>query len=276
MTIKFRRYGNLSAATTPLSEGVTPTGSQLSVTDVTATALQYGDYITSTDVVDFSSVDSVLTETAELLGDQSGETLDQLCRDILVAGTTVQYTNSRASRVTVASGDIVTTTDIKKATRTLKNNNAKRIMSMINPSTGYNTTPINKCYIGICHVDTSYDLEGMTGFIPVEKYPNKKDVMENEIGSYGGVRFVETTNAKIFTGAGAAGIDVYATLIFGADAYGITRISGEALKNIIKPLGSAGSSDPLNQRQTSGWKATFITKILNNDFILRLEHAVSA
>lgn len=275
MTIKFRRYGNLAVATTPLSEGVTPAGKQLSVTDVTAVALQYGDYITVTDVVDFSSTDRVLTETAEILGDQSGDTLDQLCRDILAAGTTVQYEASRTSRVTVAAGDTITLVGVKKAVRTLKNNLAKRIMRMVNPSTGYNTTPLNQCYIGIVHPNTTYDLKALTGFVPVEKYPNQKDVMENEVGKLDEVRFVESTNAKVFSGAGASAIDVYATLIFGSDAYGITRISGEAMKNIIKPLGSAGTSDPLDQRQTSGWKATFITKILNNDFILRLEHAVS-
>ena len=71
-------------------------------------------------------------------------------------------------------------------------------------------------------------------------------------------------------------IDVYATIIFGSDAYGTTRISGEAMKNIVKPLGSAGTADPLDQRATSGWKATFVAKILNDAFLVRIEHAVSA
>jgi len=82
-------------------------------------------------------------------------------------------------------------------------------------------------------------------------------------------------NSKVFEGAGSAGADVHATLIFGRDAYGMTRISGEALKNIIKPLGSAGSADPLDQRATSGWKATFVTKILNELLMVRLETIVS-
>jgi len=97
--------------------------------------------------------------------------------------------------------------------------------------------------------------------------------MEGEIGTYNEIRFVETNNAKIKTGAGTAGIDVYCTLVFGANAYGTTRISGEALKNIVKPIGSAGSADPLDQRATSGWKATFVAKILNENFIQRIESA---
>jgi N4-gp56 family major capsid protein len=76
--------------------------------------------------------------------------------------------------------------------------------------------------------------------------------MEGEIGSYADIRFVESNNAKIKLLAGESSQDVYCTLVFGANAYGITRISGEALKNIVKPLGSAGSADPLDQRATSG------------------------
>ena len=100
--------------------------------------------------------------------------------------------------------------------------------------------------------------------------------MEGEIGKLDEVRFIDSTNAVVFSGEGDSGVDVYGTLIFGQEAYGITRISGEAMQNIVKPLGSGGSSDPLNQRQTSGWKATFVAKILNNDFIVRIEHGVTA
>jgi len=85
-----------------------------------------------------------------------------------------------------------------------------------------------------------------------------------------------TTNGKILSGEGAGSIDVHATMILAADFYGITRISGEAMKNIIKPLGSAGTADPLDQRSTSGWKATFVAKILNENFAVRIEHAVSS
>jgi N4-gp56 family major capsid protein len=86
---------------------------------------------------------------------------------------------------------------------------------------------------------------------------------------------VETTQAKVFTGEGAGGtVDVYTALILGSDAYGISRISGKAMENIIKPLGAG--EDPLNQRATSGWKAMFTAKILNDDFMVRVESAVSA
>ena len=55
--IKFRRYGSLTANTTALSEGVTPSGTSLSITDVSATVLQYGDFVTLTDVVQMETFD---------------------------------------------------------------------------------------------------------------------------------------------------------------------------------------------------------------------------
>ena len=276
-TIKFRRYGNLTAATTALSEGVTPVGSQLSVTDITATVLQYGDYITITDVLDYQSQDPVLMEAAEILGDQMGDTIDQLTRDVLNAGTNVYFGGSGHTLTSqVAVGEIITDTLVKKGVRLLKNNKARRMTKMVNATTGYGTSPLNASYIGISHPNVSYDIKGFTGFVSVEKYASTASVMEGEIGKYDEVRFVETTNAKVKTGLGAGAIDVYCTLIFGSDAYGTTRISGEAMKNIVKPLGSAGTADPLDQRATSGWKATFVAKILNDAFLLRIETAVSA
>lgn len=270
--IKFRRYSLLSAATTALSEGVTPTGSQLSVTDVTATVSFYGDYVTLTDELLLTSYDPLLTETSDVLGQQAGNTIDQLCRDVIQAGTTVQYATGVAARTDINASMKITKSEVQKAVRTLKGNDARRVMTMVSASDGFNTSPINATYIGIVHPNTTFDLKNITGFVPVEEYGNKSDVMEGEVGALDEVRFVETTNAKTFSST----VTVYGTLIIAQNAYANTRIAGNALKNIVKPLGSAGSADPLDQRQTSGWKASYVAKILNENFILRLEHSVTA
>ena len=274
--IKFRRYGSLTAQTTALSEGVTPTGSSLSVTDAVATALQYGDYVTLTDVVLMETYDPILTETAEILGEQAGDSLDQLCRDVIVAGDTVQYASTATATDEVSAAMKLTRDEVKEAVRTLRGNNAKPVTSMIDPSTGYNTVPVGKSFIGIVSEDTAYDLDDATGWIPVEKYPSRSGVMPDEIGSLANVRFIMTTNAKVKSTSGVDSNDVHCTLIFGQNAYAQTRISGQALMNIVKPLGSAGTADPLNQRTTSGWKATYVAKILNENWIVRVEHGVTA
>jgi N4-gp56 family major capsid protein len=278
-TIKFRRYSSVAAAVTPLSEGVTPAGSQLAVTDITVDVEQYGDFVTVTDIVDFQSADPVLVEAAEVLGDQALDTFDLLTRDVLAGGTNVQYAGGKTARNQVTSSDKFAIADVMKIVRTLKNANAKKITGMVDPSNGYNTTPINACFVGIVHPNTVYDMKqlsavGSIKWVPVEQYPQTRAMMENEVGAIDEVRFVETTNGKVFTGLGSGSIDVYGTIILAKEAYGITRISGKSLENIVKPLGAG--EDPLNQRATSGWKGTFAAKILNNAFIVRYEHAISA
>ena len=272
-TIKFRRYGLLAVNVTALSEGITPSGTSLSVTDITATVAQYGDYVTLTDVLMFSTLDPLLTEIAELLGQQAGNSLDQITRDVLVAGTTVQYAGNATSTNTVTASMTLTRAEVREAVRTLQNNDAKKITKMISPSTGFNTSPINAAYIGIISPSTLYDLKDETGFTPVEEYASQANVMEGEVGSMDDVRFLMTTNGSTTTGTLAT---VHRTLIMGENYYGVSRISGEAMRNIVKGLGSAGTADPLDQRSTSGWKATFVAKRLNENFAVRIEHGVTA
>lgn len=273
--VRFRRYGNLTAATTALTEGVTPPGSQLSVTAVTASTSQYGDYVTLTDKVDMETQDPIITETTEILGDQASDTFDQITRDVLVAGTSVFYANGVGGRSSVAAN--VSLTDYRKIARALRKNNAKKITSIISASDGVGTTPVRAGYVALITPDTHYDLKGLTGFIPVAAYPSTQTLVDpNEVGSLDEFRFVETSNGKVFTAAGSGSVDVHADVILAQQAYGISRISGESLRQIFKPLGSAGSADPLEQRQTVGWKATFVAYRLNENFMYRYEHAVTA
>lgn len=273
--IKFRRYNNLVAQTTPLNEGVTPPGSVLSASDITATVKQYGDYVTLTDFVQMTTLDPILTETAELLGDQAGDTIDQLARDVYVAGTSVQFAGGVVARGNLTGADKVAGTDFLSIVRTLKNNKGKRILAMIDATTGIGTLPIMPAYIAFVHPDTTYDLKQLTGFVKISQYPTSTPILPDEVGSFDEIRFIESPNAKIFAGQGSGGINVYATLILAMNAVGISRISGEALVNIIKPLGSAGTADPLDQRATSGWKATFVAVRLNETWMVRYEHATS-
>ena len=274
--VKFRKYSALAAATTPLSEGNTPVGSSLSYTDITATVNQYGDYVTLSDFVLLTDIDQLLVETAVLLGEQAGLTLDTIIRDVLNAGTSVLRVNARSTRGAVISTDYIDTGTLDKAIRYLHNQNAPKITSMVSSDPGYETRPVDACYVGIVHPSVAYTLTGLTGFVPVEKYASKADLMDGEIGYYKEIRFIQTTNAKVFTGEGNGSIDVYSTLILGKNAYGSTSISGAALENIVKPIGSAGSADPLNQRGTSGWKASKAGIILQQLWMVRVESAIAA
>ena len=88
---------------------------------------------------------------------------------------------------------------------------------------------------------------------------------------------VYSEDAGVIDGTTKKGTDIHATLVFGADAYGIIDVDGEGcLQTIVKPVGSGGASDPLDQRATVGAKvAAYTAKILNNLWIVRIEHGVS-
>lgn len=87
-------------------------------------------------------------------------------------------------------------------------------------------------------------------------------------------------SAKIVpTGGASSGDTVYSTLIYGENAIGSIELGGNGrnVETIIKPAGSSGASDPLNQRATIGWKVKgFCTVILQDDFIIRVESGATA
>lgn len=261
--IQFRKFTNLGPATTALTEGVTPAGNSLTVTEIFGTVSQYGDFIEISDVLDLTAIDPILDETSDLLGDQASETLDVLTRDVLVAGTNVQFANGKTSRATIDAADVLTVDEIRKAVRTMKRNKVK----------GINGSD----FVAIVEPGAVYDLQSDPKWEAAAQYAGSKQIFNGEIGRLYGVRFVESVLAKKFAGAGATGADVYATLILGENAYGIVDVAGSgAVKNIVKPHGSAGTSDALDQRATSGWKAMFTTVRLEELAILRIEHGVSA
>lgn len=274
--IRFRRYTNLSAATTALSEGTNPTAVQAAVTDITATVAEYGNVIETSSKVEWMTVNGELTELTQLLGDNAGDSFDQIARDVLVAGTSVSYAGSATSRVTVATTDLIALNDIKKAVRTLKTNNAKKVTTWMQTDDSVDTHPIKPAFIAIVHPKTTYTLKTLTGWIDIANYPAGSVIMNGEVGTLDEARCVESTNAKIFTGAGSGGIDVYATLILAQNAYGRTSVTGEELHTVRQPLGSAGAADPLRRFGTVGWTGTFVVKILNDAYMTRIEHAVAA
>ena len=255
-TIEFRKYSPLPKLTTPISEGVTPDGQTLNMSTVEATVAQYGGYITLSDVLLLTAIDNNLVQATKLLGAQAGATLDTITREVLNGGTNVIFSGGKESRTDLDATSVLTVDDIKKAVRLLKTQNAEQISGT---------------WVGIIHPDIAYDLTNDPAWKDVKTYSDPSDIYEGEIGKLYGVRFVETTEAKIWAGAGNGGRAVYSTLILGDNAYGVTEITGGGLQHIVKQLGSAGTSDPLDQRATAGWKATKVAERLVENYMVRIE-----
>lgn len=343
-TIQFRKYAPLAKALKPLTEGVTPDGNKLNVSVIESTVAQYGDYIELSDVLLLTAIDNNLVQATKLLGSQAGRTLDTITREVLNGGTNVQYqanaVDARYKLEYTAGGTmhVLNVDSIRRAARALK---------------VQNTPKINGDYVGIIHPDCSYDLMSDPEWKYPHQYVDTDNIYNGEIGKVGGVRFVETTEAKIFHGedlgedarnlaingavsanattavldggtfaadalagrkllidgkvytvatntassgtatitlatgekfaaiadntvvypgeGGKGGRDVYSTLILGENAYGVTEVTGGGLQHIVKQLGSAGTSDPLNQRATAGWKAIKTAERLVEQYMIRIE-----
>ena len=270
-TIKFRRYSNLTAATTPLTEGVTPAGSQLAVTDITATVVQYGDFVTLTDKIAMHVEDNVVMEATDILGDQAGLTLDTVWRDAIIPNlansTILTVAGASAVETGLVAADIITAKALDVSILSLKANLAKKFTSVIAGSTSVGTVPIRAAYMSIVHPDVVYDLEGVTGYKNTAEYAAQGDIQEGEVGAYKDIRFIETTQAYINTDGGDTNVDTYHTAIFGKEAYGVVSVRGKKKMDVyVKSLGSGGTSDPIDQRSTVGWKASTVAKILNDAY----------
>lgn len=284
--IKFRKYTALETATVPISEGVVKSGKLASYTEVIFTLDQYGDYLKYTDKVTLVNQDPILTEFLELLGQQAGETIDELRRDSFVAGTQVRREGGAATRAAI--DDLVDEQDLKVVERALLANGCRYMTKMVDPSNGYNTTPTRPAWMCITHSDAKADIEDLDNFISVERYASQTKVHDSEIGMVGNFRFLITSVGKVWENAGGAAAtnatktengtdcDVYATLVFSEHAVAVSDLEGEGLQNIVKARTSGGPENPMNQYGTSAWVAWICQGILDDSRLYRIEHAVSA
>ncbi len=349
--VEFRRWNlfDIGSGRCKLEEGVTPAGQSLSQSAVEAEVEQYGAYVELSDLLEDTAFDQVASDSAELLGEQIGTVVEWVTRDAMCSGSNVQRAGGKASRSLITASDALTTTEIRKAVRTLKKAKAR-------PFAGEGGRRPH--FICICSPDATFDLHDDPLWQDVSKYSGAEQIYSGEIGRIFGVVFVESTESKVIrqavrtkltshsansaavvvhditdaalaflslpgakvnigtdefavaavnqasktitlaapvataiaantpvysTEAGAlaadkSAADVHFSLVFGKDAYGVIDLEGRgALQSILKPCGSAGADDPLDQRASVGAKVpAFAAIILNDLWLVRIEHGASA
>lgn len=257
-TVEFRKYDSLEKATAPLEEGVTPRGKKLNVTNILATVDQYGDYVTISDVLKLTAIDNNVVQALKILGAQAGRTLDSITRDVMAGGTNVIYVGGGTSRKTLTASDTLKPIYFMQA--------AAQLQAM-------NAPVIEDGYVAIIHPYAAFDLMTSPEWIDVHKYADPEAIFKGEIGKIGNVRFVQSTEAKIWKSTEDncpdASTAVFGTIVLGQNAYATTEIEGGGLETIIKPLGAG--DDPLNQRATVGWKAIKTAKRLVEQYMVRIE-----
>lgn len=346
-TIEWRKWENFSKKTTPLTEGVTPEPSKISVNPLRVSLSQYGDWTLLTDLVQLQTIDNTLVEITEKHSQNAKLTLDTITREKLIAGngdgTKVAYAGTA-----VRIGDVRTTIspkDCARLTAYLRQNNAPTF---------------DGSYVMIIHPYVAYDLMTNSDWIDVVKYSDNTKIFNGEIGKLYGIRFVESTEAKVnkakgFSGTdttkkykttvktvtsqtalvladntlgsaelasgtkliihdvsdttnwttsevslsaasdgqsialsaaagftvaagdevwlaenAAEGQDYFTCLVLGKGAGRRVDFNGSNAEMIVKPVGSAGATDPLNQRGSVGWKVDgYTAAVTNSNYIYK-------
>ena len=281
--IKFRRPVPLAVATTPLTEGTTPTSQALSYEDVTVTLSQFGNVVEITDVVVDLAEDPVLKDAAMLCGEQAGETIETLMWGVIQGGTNVFYNNGSARS---AVNTAITLEKQRGITRQIKGERGKKITSMISSSVKYGTEAVAPAYIAFAHTDLESDIRELAGFTPTEKYGSMQ-ALPYEIGKVEDVRYLLTPVLSSIPNAGGAkgsmvsaggtSADVYPVVYVAKDAYGHVALKGaEAISPSIINPGQLDKSDPLGQKGMVGWKTYHKSFIANQAWMARLECAATA
>ena len=337
-TVEWRKFGSFDKALTPLTEGVTPDGSGITVSYITKELSQYGDYTTVSDMLDLTAIDDVVLEITDRHGANMGLTLDTVTRNEIQQGTHVIYAPAIGSggaktevqhRYDLDKSCTMTAELVARAATALKKMNAPTFAGK---------------YVCIIHPSVAFDLRNDPDWVAAHQYAAATELFSGEIGELHGVRFVETTEAKIFRGGdlasdsrtltasaaandsttvsfdggtvaagalagryvlcggkrvkvadntasqltlesavtvadndviypgegGRDGLAVYGCLFIGKGAYGVVDLS-EGTEVIVKPRGSSGTADPLDQRSSVGWKGIHAAAILYDEYIVRVE-----
>lgn len=262
LVMNMRKIIPLETKTATLAEGEPGESVMLTETEVTVKLEQYGEYARCTDKLDLSHLDMNILRKTKLFGDAGARSIDAVVREELATCTNVIYAGGKTSRAELTEQDKLTARDLRRAVKKLKKAHAQTFG-------GY--------YIAIVGPDTFYDLQDDETFVAVSRYQDKEAVYTGEIGRMFGCRIVETTEAKVFENAGASGADVASVIVLGQYAYGYTSFKGAKPRVIVKPAGSAGTSDPLDQISTVGWKMDgFGVKMLQPEYAVRIECGFTA
>ena len=248
-TITFTRYVPLSVATTPLTEGDSGTGSDITATNISATLAEYGDYATVSKLLATTSIDAKLKGMIELFSTQMYETLDTLIYNALKATNTAQ---ALSNKMTVA--------EVRKAVLSLKKNRAPKF------SDGY--------YLGFVSATAADELMSDSEWQNPHVYKDTTNLYDGELGRIAGVRFLESTTLE------AQGTTSMASFIVGKNAYGVRDLDQDKPSLLINgskvesgkefALTSGDKSDPLNRALTVGWAGSFVAVVLNKDWVIKL------
>lgn len=266
-TLIFRRYGTLNAATTPLVESITPPGTAANVIDFSTQISWYGAYMVVSDVVQYTVQDRVLNELTKVLSLQLGLTLDTLIRDMMIGtASVIACTGGQNGQTPTEISD----PDFLRVQKALRQGNAEFLAPIVEGENKFGTSPSRASFWGFMSTDLEDDLDNIPSFNSVANYANQTTTLMAEWGQTRNIRWLTSTNGFSGGASTPGSFPIYSSFVLGREAYGVVKLGAMQAQLIVKPLGSAGTADAIDQRSSVGWKVPFSTRLLNDNWLCRV------
>lgn len=268
-----------------LTEGVTPSADTLVPQDIQVTIKQYGCLYQLTDQTVDTYEDDVPAEMKKQCGERIALVREMIRYGVLKACTNVFYAGGGATRAAVNAK--ISLNLLRKISRNLQANHAKRITGILAPSVMIATKPVEAAYLVFVSTDAEADVRDLPGFTHVSAYGSRKPVHSQEIGSCENFRFITSAELAPYPSAGAnvgnsglmgtGRVDVYPFIVVGEDAWGQLALrGGDSIDPTYIPPGVKDKSDPLGQRGYVGAKFYMACTMLNEGWMAVAEAGVSA
>lgn len=264
------KWVNFPVITSAGTQGAPTSALTFSAVNVTGSTAQYDSAVSISDIMAYASFGDVMKAAIERLAYNAGLSIDTIVRNVISTAMTQQSASAVAYWSAVPAGANLILSEIRKAGRTLRANDAQE--------------QDDSNWIAVAHPHAIYDLQGDTttgGWIEANKYTEGRDgLLTGEVGKLYGVRFLQSSNAYTrgssydTASAVVSSTTIYVTSIFGKDSFGVSEL--QALKTYVKPFGSGGTGDPTDKIATAGWKTLFGANVLNSAFAVNINHTVSS
>lgn len=261
------RYQRVPLPFAPLSEGVPPVGELMTIQQVVATAVQWGDKITITDVAELTIKHPLFKKAIELTGLQVAETLERNTFNTLMALTQVNFVNSRGSRAALVAGDVANVHELNRAYSMLTTLGAPRysgdemtdtkLAADSGGARASNNPRAMPHYVSVMHPFVAGDLRENSMINTAWSYSDINRLYNYEIGEWSGIRFCLSNMVPSFVGvaliqgvAGAAGVLAtgnYFTIVTASDTqnqYESRVYQVSAATAVVGPNGSVSVALP--------------------------------
>ena len=289
-TINFRRHKlpiPTDATGFVLTEGTTPASKVATMENVDLTLVQYGAVLETTDVVEDTHIDNVLSEYMGLLGENAGQVIELMRWEAIRTGTAanVILAGGVGTEASIVAG--LLKADLRAALRSIRANHGRPISQIIKSDVRFNTESVEAAYVAIVHSDLEGTIRDTFGssFTPVADYGSGAKVMQGEFGNFENIRFIST--ALLGKRVGTTGFptvaaaptllsdngthaNLYDVIVFAADAWIGVALKGEHAVHPTMVSAKPSDSDPLGQRRKCGYKTMQNAKVTQVAHVKRI------